>query len=269
MRLRSILDARPGSDLQAAVGSEADALLFTLADADHDLSSLRAWAAEGAQAASDARKHVVVVVNHPRTRLLREDIAALPLAALHAVFLPHAVEPQDVRDLAVLLREFELQSGAGPGQVAIFPMVDTARGLLRAADIVAAAPRVGGLVFDTTAYARDVGARDEAHGERLAYARGRVVAAARAHEGQPLVRGSDLEFLALSQYGFEGAVVEGIGAVALANSTFTPALAVVDRARAAVQAYDEARAEGAWVARLGTEVIDAHAARKARRLLDV
>lgn len=269
MKLRSIVAIDPaGTNLQAACGSDADAILLTLVDAKHIISDLRERAVQAAAAAGGEGKRVLVLVNHPRTRLLHEDIEALSLAHIDGVLLPHTVEPQDVRDLAVTLREFELKDEVEPGKVAIFPVIDTARGLLRAAELAVAAPRVAGLVFDSAAYAHDIGGRDEAHGERLAYARGLVVAASRADDGQPLVRGGDLEFLTLTQYGFAGAIVSGASQVAAANMAFAPLPGAVDHARAIVETYDAARAEGGWVGRLGTDVVDAHTVRKARLLLD-
>lgn len=269
MRLRSIIaiDAL-GSGLDGALATRADALLFTLADSRQPSGELRRRAAEGAARTRDAGKQVLVTVNHPRTQLLRDDVEALPLAAIAGVLLPHATGPQDVRDLAVVLREFELQQGIEPGVVAVFPVIDSARALLRAAETAAAAPRVAGLVLDMAAYAADVNARDEARGERLAYARGAAVAAARAHEGRPLVRGGDLELTSLSHYGFAGAILATPAHAETANTAFAPTPAAIERARAQASAYDAARSGEQWVARLGDGVVDAHTARSARRLID-
>lgn len=253
--------------LDAALESETNAVLLTLANASETVESLRAVAAAAAPRVRERNKQALVTVNHPRTRLLRDDIGALPIALLDGVLLPHAVEPQDVRDLAVVLREFELSNGVEPGSVAILPVIDTARGLLRAAEIAAAAPRVAGLVFDSGAYAADVGARDESRGERLAYARGFVVAAAHAADGEPVVRGGDLELPYLAQCGFAGAIVSNATAAAAANAAFGPLPADKDRARRIVEAYDAAHTGGDWVGRSGTVIADAHAARAARRLL--
>jgi citrate lyase subunit beta/citryl-CoA lyase len=147
------------------------------------------------------------------------------------------------------------------------PVIDSARGLLRAAEIAAAAPRVAALVFDGPGYAHDVHAREEEHGHRLAYARGAVVTAARAHDVLPLIRANSFELQQLGHYGFAGALLEGPAAVAAANAAFTPSEWEISRARAHVEAYAAARGEGAWVARVGNEVVEADSARRARQLL--
>ena len=268
MRLRSIVSIGvSGAGLDDALGSQADAVLLTLADASRPIDVLRreVTAALGRTATHEAS--ALVAVNHPRTRLLRDDLDAILSPLVKGVFLPHAVEPQDVRDLAVLLREFELQRDIEPGDVAIFPVIDTARGLLKAAEIASAAPRVGGLVLHSARYARDIGARDEQKGDRLAFARGQVVAVSRALGQSPLAVSDGLELVHLAQYGFAGAILPNDRMAPAANTAFAPAATTLDHARAAVTAYDDARAEGAWVARVGDQVIDAAAARKARHIL--
>jgi citrate lyase subunit beta/citryl-CoA lyase len=182
--------------------------------------------------------------------------------------LKHTSEPQDVRDAAVLLREFEYQRDIEPGTTAVFPVIDTARGLMRAYEIAGAAPRVGGLVLDADRYARDIAARAEEQGPRLAYARGLVTAAARAIDGLPLVMGTHLELRHHAQFGFAGAIVGEVATVTIANTVFTPTDAQVARAQALRDAYAAARAEGLVVGRVDDEVADGSAARRARQTLE-
>ena len=256
-----------GPGLEDALASQADALLFTLADDDCPVAELRAAAVAGIAKAAEAGKAALVTVNHPRTRLTREDIEAVVSPNLAGVLVPHAVEPQDVRDLAVLLREFELKAGIEPGHTLVFPVVDTARGLMRCGDIAGAAPRVGGIVFHSRNYAHDIGARDEQKGDRLAYARGQVVATARALGGLPLVVCDGLELVYLSQYGFAGAILPDGRMTPSANAAFTPHDAVREQAQQALEKFERAREEGLWVARHGGKVVDTAAAKRARRII--
>ncbi len=267
MRLRSIVSIGvSGAGLNDALGSQADAVLMTLAEAARPITDLRREVAEGLGHTATHEKAALVVVNHPRTRLLRDDISAILSTLVKGLLVPHAVEAQDVRDIAVLLREFELQRGIEPGETAVFPVIDTARGLMKAFEIASAAPRVGGLVFHSHRYARDIGARDEQRGDRLAYARGQVVAASRSLGQSPLVVCDGLELPYFAEYGFAGAILPDARMVIAANAAFAPQAIAKDHASEAAAAYDAARAEGAWVARFGDEVIDAEAARKARHL---
>lgn len=269
MSLRSIVTINAsGQGLDQALSSEADATLLTVATDARPVAELRAAAREAIAAAAAAGKAAFVLVNHPRTQLLRADLDALTMPGLTGVFVNHTREPQDLRDTAVLLREFELNRDIEPGAVAVYAVIRTASALLRAADLMRATNRVAGAVFDSDAYARDIGARAEECGPRLAYARGLVVAAARANDALPLVTASPLQALELSQYGFAGIVLPDADGAPQANAAFTPYPAVLDRARRHVAAYDEAHAHGDWVARDGADIVDASSVRKARQLLD-
>jgi citrate lyase subunit beta/citryl-CoA lyase len=267
MRLRSLLRATPGDSLAAALESDADAVLLALTDETRPIDELRAAVAEAVEATAQAGKTPLVAVNHPRTQLTRGDLEAITGPRLAGVLLPHCTEPQDVRDTAVLLREFEHTRDIEPGQVTLFPVIDTARGLLRAAESLTAAPRTAGLVLASEPFARDVGARLEESGPRLAYARGSVVAAAAAHEGVALIDGSTLELRDMANYGFAGAVLDDARLVPVANDVFEPTASAIKRARADLEAY-ESRPEGSWVARRDGRVVDAPRARQAKRTLD-
>ncbi len=270
MRIRSILTVAAGaSPDEAALTSEADALLFNVADASVPAHDARRAAREGIEQAAGHSKVAFVRVNHPRTHMLRDDLDALVSPVLAGVFVTHTVNPQDIRDTAVILREVELRNEIEPGSVGVFPVVDTARGLLRAAELVDAAPRVRGLLLDADTYARDVGARPEENGPRLAYARGKAVAVARAYDRLPLVVSSGLEMRFLAQHGFAGAVIDHPRYAPSANTVFTPGMGAKKRAEQHRDAYEAARAEGAWIARVGSEIADAHSARKAAQTLGV
>ncbi len=269
MRLRSILALRPDySNLELALTSDADAILVTVANGGQEPSSARVAAAGAIATVAASGKRALALVNHPRTQLLRGDLEALVSAQLSAVLVTHTTEPQDVRDAAVLLREFELARDVEIGAIAIFPSIATARGLMRAGEIVGASPRVKGLVLDSIAFASDIGARAEERGHRFSYARGAVVTAARSVDALPIVSAEGFEMRELGHYGFAGAIVPDLRAVPIANTAFTPTDFERRRANAHIAIYEAARGNGDWVARYEDEVIDASAARRARQLLD-
>lgn len=269
MWLRSIVSIPAGgAGLSEALESQADAVLLTLADDNLPVAALRAAAVEATKQATAAGKLVLIAVNHPRTKMLRDDIEAVLTSEVRALVLHHAIEPQDIRDTAVLLREFELKRGIEPGDTQVFPMIDTARGLVRAGDIASAAPRVGGLVFHSRNYAHDTGARDEQKGDRLAYARGQVVAVSRAGGGQPLIVADGMESQYLSQYGFAGVILRELRNVPAANAAFTPYDEVRNQHQQALERFEQARIAGNLVARHGDRIVDSAVARRARRVVE-
>ena len=248
MAYRVLVLAGP-ADLDEALGSTCDAIVIDLADERIDDIGRRSWTRDACEKAHESEKRAVVRINHPKSPHARRDLNGVATEHLDAVILPHATEPQDVRDLGVLLREFEHTRDIEPGRVAVFPTIDTARGLLRAHDIATAVPRVEGLVFDGARYARDVGARSEEVGHRLSYARGALVAAARAAGGLPLVASEGTEFRQLSHYGFAGVLLSSAKAAVTAAAAFAPSAGDLKHAEGTVAAFDAARADGDQIGR--------------------
>jgi citrate lyase beta subunit len=269
MRLRSVIAVAPdGANLDAAVSSEADAVLLTLTHGATDVADARRLAGESLPRIRESGKRTLVVVNHPRTGLLRDDLDAIVGPELDAVLLAHATEPQDARDLAVGLREFEYTRGVEPGAIATFPVIATARGLLAAESIMNAIERNAGLVFDAPAYARDVGGRHEEQGPRFGYARGLIVAVARAFDGLPLVMTYPYQARDLAQQGFAGVIMTEAGAAPSVNDAFTPNRSAVERARGQFDAWTAAQEGGTLVIRQEGSLVDAASVRRARHVLD-
>lgn len=267
MAYRVLLTATQ-ENVDAVIQSGCDGVVIDLADASADLQAQRSWSHTAFPKLKAAGQRIIARVNHPSTMLLREDLEAVVHPGLDAVMLPHVTETQDVRELTVALREFELSRGIEPGDVALFPVIDTARGLQRAGELAGVAPRVGGLVFDAESYSSAVGARAEESGPRLSYARGACIAAARAVDGLPLVTGDGTDCRTLAQYGFAGILLGSQSQVRAAVAAFVPGTSEIDKARDVVAAYESARANGARVARVGRVVVDSAAARRARQVLD-
>ena len=252
---------------QNAISAQPDAILISLTQSEVDIKIQRERAELVLSATSKAGIYTIGVPNHPRTGLLRSDLNAIVSNDLKAIFLPDIGEPQDIRDAAVLLREFELARGFEPGTISLFPIIRSARALLRAFEIVSAAPRVGGLILDIDGYAHDVRARFEQRGSRLAWARGNAVAVARALIKLPIVKGDDLELRELANTGFEGVIFEDPKMVTAVNDVFTPTDTEIEDAHAVRRAFT-VKDENALVARLGGSFIDEYKARKAEQIID-
>ena len=87
MKLRSIVLVPAGGNLDGALASEADAVAVTVADANYSVVELRDLAAASLSRVAAAGKRALVVINHPRTRLMRDDLDALVSPDLAGVVL--------------------------------------------------------------------------------------------------------------------------------------------------------------------------------------
>lgn len=127
-----------------------------------------------------------------------------------------------------------------------FAVVETPRGLVNAAAIAAASPRLRALVFGSADYAFAVGAR--LTWEALAYARAAVVNSARAAGIEAMdapyfealdAEGLRREAVAARDFGFSGKVAVHPRQVPVINEAFSPGPGLLDRARKVVAAGRE------------------------------
>jgi citrate lyase subunit beta / citryl-CoA lyase len=140
--------------------------------------------AAGGLLASAPRPPVLVRVGPAgRDGDLTGDLAATVRPGLAGVIVPDCESPQDVRAVADKLDALEQRSGLSPGGISIIPLPETALGIRRYYDILAASPRVRAAWFAGTPggdLARDVGYSVGAGGTEYLYLRSKVVCDARA-----------------------------------------------------------------------------------------
>jgi citrate lyase subunit beta / citryl-CoA lyase len=154
-----------------ALASSADAVVLDLEDAVAPAAKAAARAAVAALFASGAAAgRLVVRINDEATPWFDDDLALLREAGVRAAMLPKAERPATV----------ERVRAACPG-IAVLPLVETARGVL-AAEALAAAAGVQRLVFGTIDYALDMDLQGPlAASVGLDAAAARLALASRAH----------------------------------------------------------------------------------------
>ena len=196
------------------------------------------------------------------------DIAALAPHGVDVFVLPKVESAEAVAAAHACIQ----RAGASSGLLAT---IETARGVLRAAEI-AAAPGVVAMTLGLEDYAADIGATRTRDGRESAWARGQVLNAARAAGVQPL--GSvyaDIDdadgFMAWArdeqQMGFEGVACLHPRQIALAHKAFAPGPDEVAKAERIVAAYDEALAAGVGAIAVDGRMVDAPVAARARKVL--
>jgi citrate lyase subunit beta / citryl-CoA lyase len=150
---RSVL-FMPGSNaraLEKARTLPADALILDLEDAvaPEAKAAARARVLDAVRAGGYGPREVIVRVNAPGTPWAAEDLAAVAHAPVDAVLLPKVESAETVTAALATL---------GPAP-AVWCMLETPRGILNAASIAGAGPRVGALVMGTSDLTKDLHAR--------------------------------------------------------------------------------------------------------------
>jgi citrate lyase subunit beta / citryl-CoA lyase len=175
-----------------ALRSPADCVIVDLEDAvavSQKAEARRSTVAALGQSGGSAPGSLAVRVNGAASGLMPEDIACLAQiwAQLDFIVLPMA-DASTVRGLAALMGSVDRQVGVSRGP-RIIALIETAAGVLSAAVIAAADPRVGALAFGPANLATQLGITPTADGQELLLARSQLVLAAAGAGLRPPIDG--------------------------------------------------------------------------------
>ena len=254
--------------LEKAGTLPADALILDLEDAvaPEAKAAARARVLDAVRAGGYGPREVIVRVNGSGTPWAAEDLGAVARAPVDAVLLPKVESAETVTAALAAL---------GPTP-AVWCMLETPRGILNAASIAGASPRVGALVMGTSDLTKDLHARPTRDRLPLLTSLQICVLAARAAgisalDGVHLDLDDDAGFAAAcrqaADLGFDGKTLIHPRQVAAANEAFAPAVAEVEWARRVIAAHAEATAAGRGVVVLDGRLIENLHVEDARRVL--
>ena len=252
---RSVL-YMPGSNaraLEKARSLPADGLIFDLEDAvaPDAKEAARGLVLDALSHGGYGGREILLRVNGPATIWGQDDLVAAARSGAHGVLLPKVESAEQVQQADALLTA----SGA-PGDQAIWCMMETPKGILRAEEIAGSSPRLGGLVMGTSDLAKDLHAAHTRMRLPMLVSLGQCLLAARAY-GLAILDGvhldlDDEEGFAEScrqglELGFDGKTLIHPKTIGTANRIFAPAEAELAWADKIIAAFREARAQGAGV----------------------
>jgi citrate lyase subunit beta/citryl-CoA lyase len=272
---RSVLFV-PGSNPRALEKSRslaADGLIFDIEDAvaPEVKDAARAGVAAALIAGGYARRELILRVNRLDTPWGHADLAAAARLPIDAVLLPKVENAERVR-LTIAL----FDSLGAPPELSVWCMIETPLGVLAAAEIAGAGPRLGALVLGTSDLTADLHAREARDRLPLMTALGLVLLAARAHRRAVLdgvhLDLADAEGFAAAcrqgrELGFDGKTLIHPQQIGPANDAFTPAAEEVARARRIIAAYAQASALGQGAVRIEGRLVEALHVEEASRTL--
>ena len=276
IRLRRSVLFLPGANpraLEKARGLPADGLIFDLEDAvaPGGKEGARASVAAALRTGGYAPRELILRVNPLDTPWGHADLAEAATLPLDAVLLPKVEHAERVR-LAIDL----LDALGAPPELSVWCMIETPLGVLAAAEIAAASPRLGALVVGTTDLTKGLHAHEAEDRRPLLTALGLVLLAGRAHE-RAVLDGVHLDlddaegFRAScrqgSELGFDGKTLIHPTQIDPANAAFTPSAEEVARARRIIAAYGEAAGLAKGAVRIDGRLVELLHVEMARRTL--
>jgi citrate lyase subunit beta/citryl-CoA lyase len=216
-------------------------------------------------------RELAVRVNGVGTDWFEDDAVAIATSGAHVLQLPKVESVDAVRSAAEALED----AGA-PADMAIWCMIETARGVLNADAIAGAHPRVGALLLGGADLTKDLGALHTPDRLPLMTSIQMIILAARANGccvlDSPFFDLSDDEgFVAACRQaralGFDGKTLIHPKTIAAANAAFAPTEAELDWARRIKAAHDEAVAAGQGVTLVDGKLVEGLHVAEAQRLV--
>jgi citrate lyase subunit beta/citryl-CoA lyase len=278
-RWRSLLYVPVTSERFVARAHErgADAVILELEDAvaPSEKERARGLVADAAARVGQGGADVLVRVNRP-WRLAVRDLEAAIGPDVRALVLPKVDYAEHVLALAEIAASVEEERDLPVGHTRFVPRIEGPKGLLNAAGIAAAHPRVVAVGLGSSDYTIATGM--EAGGAGNAMASFVVVNAARAAGIVPIgLVSSIVDFSDLDAFrrvaeesralGLRGAPCVHPSQVPILNEVFSPTPAELERAQRVVDEYERALARGVGAITVDGDFVDVPFYEQAKRLL--
>ncbi len=219
-----------------------------------------------------------VRINGMHTPYSMEDLKAMVPAKPDAVRIPKIQSKEDVETADDVMTELEKIHAMDVGSIKIHAMIETALGVENAFEIAKASPRVDAITIGGQDLTADMGIQKTESGIELAYARGRIVMAAKAagvaaidtvYADVKNEEGLLAETKMIRDLGFDGKAVIHPRQIAAVHGVFTPTDVEIAKAQEIVDAFNEAKARGVGVFTIGTKMIDAPVVARAEKVLEL
>jgi citrate lyase subunit beta/citryl-CoA lyase len=278
--LRSLLFV-PGSGLRMIVKATtlpADAVILDLEDAVAmpDKETARLFVRDSIESLKTSGLTTLVRINALASGLVSEDLEAAISKHTNGIVLPKTESRADVSKIDSLIAEKEKQKGLSEGVTRLIPLLETAKGVLNAAEIADSSKRIIALSFGAVDFSRDMGSTLSKDGTELLYARSRIAICARAAGipsiDSPWIELQDKEGLVREcrlgrQLGFKGKLMIHPRQIDPVNEVFSPSEKETERASKMVKAFEEASSKGLGAISLDGTMVDIANYRQAKDIL--
>ena len=272
---RSVL-YMPGSNaraLEKARTLAADGLILDLEDAvAPDAKDVaRTQVVEAVKAGGYGGRELLVRVNGLNTPWFHADVAAAATSGADAILIPKVESADAVRQVEAIM-----DAAGAPQSMAIWCMMETPRGILKAEEIAASTPRMGGFVMGTSDLAKDLHCAHTPMRLPMITSLGLCLLAARAYglavlDGVYLDLSDDAGFEASCvqglELGFDGKTLIHPKTIDAANRVFAPSEKEIEWSKKIIAAHAEAAAEGKGVVVVDGKLVENLHVENAKRIV--
>jgi len=248
--------------LEKAKTLPVDALILDLEDAvaPDAKEQARQNACAAVKSGEYGHRELTIRVNGLGSKWHDADIAAASAAGPDAIVVPKVNSAEEVRSLVAAM-----EAGGAPERTKLWAMIETPVAVLHAEEIARASDRLTCFVIGTNDLYKELGALYRPGRGAIQTSLQLIALGARAG-GVAVVDGvfnnvkDDEGFRAEAEQGrdlgFDGKTLIHPGQVEAANAVFGPSAAEIEDARAVIEAFEAAQAEGKGVATLNGRLIE-------------
>ena len=257
----------------------ADSIIFDLEDAvaPDQKDAARDLVKQALTALDFGRCERIIRINALDTPYWETDLEEMiPLRP--AMIMPTKVSGAEyIRKLDQRMSEIEAANGLPVGEIRLIPLLETTLGIENAYGIATASPRMEALYLGAEDLTADLRCGRTKEGAEIAYARGRLVCAARAAGIEaydtPFTDVEDMEGLEADArlakgLGYTGKAVISPRHVDCVNRVFSPSPQEIAYARDVFEAIRQAKEQGKGAISLRGKMIDAPIVQRARLVLE-
>lgn len=220
---------------------------------------------------------LVVRINDLTTDTGIQDLEAIVRAQPDVIRLPKTETAQDVIDCEREIERIEKEAGIPVGKTGMMAAIESAEGVLNALSIAKSSKRLIGIALGAEDYVTDL-KTTRSDGTELFFARGMILNAARAAGIDALdtvysdvnnEEGFIAEATLIKKMGFSGKSIINPRQIEPLHQVFRPAEKDLIKARAIIEAIEEANARGSGVVSLNGKMIDKPVVERAQYLLEL
>ena len=272
----------PGNTPNIIVNGEilgADAVILDLEDAvaPAEKDSARILVRNAIRYMGFGKCEVIVRINAIDTPYWQKDLDAIIPVRPSLIMPPKTACAADVLAVDAYITQLEEKLGLEQGSVGLIPLIETALGVENAFQIASASTRVKAIFLGGEDLTADLRCKRTKEGHEIAYARSRMVVAARAAGVEvydtPFTDVNDDEGIYTdAQYakslGFTGKSAISPRHVKAINEVFSPSMKDIDYAYEVMEAIRIGKEQGKGAVSLRGKMIDAPIVARAQQTID-
>ena len=264
-----------------AVGSGADAVIIDLEDAVPPAQKEQSRAAAREKIAAFPESEILVRVNAIGSEYLAGDLDEIVAPGLGCIIVPKVERREHVREIDRRLGEAERRKGLERGAIAVIPLIESARAVQNAFEILSERTdprRLFTAAFGAADYTLDMGIEMTMEGTELHYPRSRIAVACRAAGVDPpldtpfMIDVKNVEALTADarrarELGFQGKLCIHPIQIEPCHAVFSPSREEIEHAERVIRAFEDAEARGIGAIQLDGKFVDAPIVERSRRIL--